>query len=43
RRNSSMGVYQSLISGLGIVLAIPVASFVASRLMKKKVTTDDEL
>ncbi len=41
--NMSMGVIQSLISGLGIVLAIPVASFVASRLMKKKVTTDDDL
>ncbi|MYV17830.1 YibE/F family protein [Furfurilactobacillus milii] len=41
--NMSMGVIQSLISGLGIVLAIPVASFVASRLMKKRVMTDDNL
>lgn len=32
--NMSLGVIQSLISGLGIVLAIPVASYVASRLMK---------
>ncbi|MGV0167874.1 YibE/F family protein [Furfurilactobacillus sp. WILCCON 0119] len=43
RMNMSMGVFQSLISGLGIVLAIPVASFVASRLMKKEQTTNDNV
>ncbi|KRO03917.1 multitransmembrane protein [Levilactobacillus paucivorans] len=36
--NMSMGVVQSLISGIGIVLAVPLASFLASRLMTKKVT-----
>ncbi|WCJ47396.1 YibE/F family protein [Levilactobacillus brevis] len=35
--NMSMGVIQSLISGIGIVLAVPLASFLASRFMEKKV------
>ena len=35
--NMSMGVVQSLISGIGIVLAVPLASFLASRFMEKKV------
>ncbi|WP_367296247.1 YibE/F family protein [Levilactobacillus yonginensis] len=35
--NMSMGVVQSLISGIGIVLAVPLASFLASRFMAKKV------
>lgn len=33
--NMSLGMVQSLISGIGIVLAIPVASWLASRLMPK--------
>ncbi|AVK62543.1 YibE/F family protein [Lactobacillus sp. CBA3605] len=36
--NMSLGMVQSLISGIGIVLAIPVASWLASRLMPKEVT-----
>jgi len=36
--NMSMGVVQSLISGIGIVLAVPLASFLASRFMAKKGT-----
>ncbi|NLR32921.1 YibE/F family protein [Levilactobacillus tujiorum] len=35
--NMSMGVVQSLISGIGIVLAVPLASYLASRFMEKKV------
>ena len=35
--NMSLGMVQSLISGIGIVLAIPVASWLASRLMPKAV------
>ncbi|MFC0423975.1 YibE/F family protein [Lactiplantibacillus plajomi] len=35
--NMSLGMVQSLISGIGIVLAIPVASWLASRLMPKEV------
>ncbi|MFC6180613.1 YibE/F family protein [Lactiplantibacillus daowaiensis] len=35
--NMSLGMVQSLISGIGIVLAIPVASWLASRLMPRKV------
>lgn len=35
--NMSMGVVQSLISGIGIVLAVPLASFLASRFIEKKV------
>ncbi|KRL93475.1 YibE/F family protein [Levilactobacillus hammesii] len=35
--NMSMGVVQSLISGIGIVLAVPLASYLASRFMVKKV------
>lgn len=34
--NMSLGMVQSLISGIGIVLAIPVASWLASRLMPRK-------
>ncbi|WP_203641057.1 YibE/F family protein [Levilactobacillus andaensis] len=37
--NMSMGVVQSLISGIGIVLAVPLASFLASRFMDKKKVT----
>lgn len=37
--NMSLGMVQSLISGIGIVLAIPVASWLASRLMPTEVTT----
>lgn len=36
--NMSLGMVQSLISGIGIVLAIPVASWLASRLMPKEVS-----
>lgn len=36
--NMSLGMVQSLISGIGIVLAIPVASWLASRLMPREVT-----
>ena len=35
--NMSLGMVQSLISGIGIVLAIPVASYLASRLMPREV------
>ncbi|WP_247652262.1 YibE/F family protein [Lactiplantibacillus pentosus] len=35
--NMSLGMVQSLISGIGIVLAIPVVSWLASRLMPKEV------
>lgn len=35
--NMSMGVVQSLISGIGIVLAVPLASYLASRWMPKEV------
>lgn len=35
--NMSMGVVQSLVSGIGIVLAVPLASFLAGRFMEKKV------
>jgi len=35
--NMSLGMVQSLISGIGIVLAIPVASWLASRLMPGEV------
>lgn len=35
--NMSLGMVQSLISGIGIVLAIPVASWLASRLMPREV------
>jgi len=35
--NMSLGMVQSLISGIGIVLAIPVASWLASRLMPQEV------
>lgn len=34
--NMSMGVVQSLISGIGIVLAVPLASFLASRWLPKE-------
>ncbi|RRK11754.1 YibE/F family protein [Lactiplantibacillus garii] len=37
--NMSLGMVQSLISGIGIVLAIPVASWLASRLMPGEVST----
>jgi len=37
--NMSLGMVQSLISGIGIVLAIPVASWLASRLMPREVTS----
>lgn len=39
--NMSLGVIQTLISGLGIVLAIPVASLVASRLMSRTTPVKD--
>ncbi|CAJ1229166.1 membrane protein [Levilactobacillus zymae] len=35
--NMSMGVVQSLISGIGIVLAVPLASYLASRWLPKEV------
>ncbi|KRN03357.1 multitransmembrane protein [Levilactobacillus senmaizukei DSM 21775 = NBRC 103853] len=35
--NMSLGVVQSLISGIGIVLAVPLASYLASRFMEKRV------
>lgn len=37
--NMSLGMVQSLISGIGIVLAIPVASWLAGRLMPREVPT----
>ena len=35
--NMSLGVIQSLISGIGIVLAVPLASYLASRWLNKEV------
>ncbi|PWG00102.1 YibE/F family protein [Levilactobacillus bambusae] len=34
--NMSLGVIQSLISGIGIVLAVPIASWLASRFIKER-------